>query len=35
MENHFEIHLMEDHLTETHLKDHHMIHMLKFIDGQH
>jgi hypothetical protein len=40
VENHLEVHLMEDceeedHLTETHLKDHCLIHLLDFMDGRH
>ncbi len=40
VENHLEIHLMEDcqeedHLIETHLEDHDLIHLLDFTNGQH
>jgi hypothetical protein len=40
VENHLEVHIMEDlkeedHLIETHLEDRHQIHMLDFMDGKH
>jgi hypothetical protein len=39
VENHLEVHLMEDHQEEDHLIETHMdchqIHMLDFMDGRH